>query len=118
MLPHHEPGLPGRGLGVGDAEEDGDLGLDLVHVGDAGPVVLGSPGPVVQVHVEPVDAAVVGVDGDVPRQVLAARPALALQLGQPPAQNPGGGRVVGVVPVGRVYCFYRVAAKSLTQEME
>ena len=56
------------------------------------------PGPVVEVDVEPVDAAVVGVDGDVARQVLAAGPALALQLGQPPAQHAGGRRVVRVVP--------------------
>ena len=69
--------------------------------------VVHLPGPVVEVDEEAVDAAVVGVDGDVPREVLAAGPALALQLGQPPAQHARRGRVVRVVPVAiRVRCSF------------
>ena len=84
----HQPGLALRGLGVGDPQEDRDFALHLVHIGHTGAVELRHPGTVVEVHVEPVDPAVVGVDSDIPLEVLAPWPAFSLQLWQPSTQDP------------------------------
>jgi hypothetical protein len=80
VIAHHKSGISDRRLRVGHPQENGHLGLDLVDVCHAGPVKLWDPGAVVEIDQEAVDAAVVGIDGDVPRKVLAARPALALKL--------------------------------------
>ena len=77
---HHEPGFTNGWLGVRDAQEDGHPALDLVDVGHTWAVELGDPGPVVEVDQEPVDPAVVGVDGHVPSQVLAPGPAFTLKV--------------------------------------
>ena len=76
---HHKPCLPDRRLRIRHSQEHRDRGLDPVHVGHPGPVELLHPGPVVQVDEEPVDPAVVGVDGHVAGEVLAAGTALALK---------------------------------------
>jgi hypothetical protein len=76
---YHKSGFSNWRLRVRNSKENGNSGLDLVHVGHAGSIKFWDSGSIVQVDQEAVDPAVVGVDGDVATEVFAAGAAFALK---------------------------------------